>query len=310
MASWNKPGNPGIGPGQSVAGQAIPPVYPPLAEDPLSGTGESSIGVSGQSNNNIGVSGQCLGTVAGLVAADAIPPAADGVLGIGKNGVHGQTYSATDHGVFGENLSRGAAPTASAGSGVCGTSKAGFGVIASSGGSYGLYAVGARGAASFAGDITINGNIASVNTINVQTNVVLNGGDCAEHFDVADEISLEPGTVVVLDQDGAVRESRDAYDKKVAGVVSGAGDYRPAIVLDRRGSNGQRTLVALVGKVYCKVDASMAPIDVGDLLTASSTPGHAMKASDQGRVFGAVIGKALKPLQSGKGLIPILVALQ
>ena len=35
-----------------------------------------------------------------------------------------------------------------------------------------------------------------------------------------------------------------------------------------------------------------------------------MKATDQQRAFGAVLGKALRPLASGSGLIPILVALQ
>jgi hypothetical protein len=49
---------------------------------------------------------------------------------------------------------------------------------------------------------------------------------------------------------------------------------------------------------------------VGDLLTTSPTPGHAMAARDHGRAFGAVFGKALAPLQSGIGLLPVLVALQ
>jgi hypothetical protein len=35
-----------------------------------------------------------------------------------------------------------------------------------------------------------------------------------------------------------------------------------------------------------------------------------MKAVDPAKAFGSVIGKALRPLQSGRGLIPILVALQ
>ena len=65
-----------------------------------------------------------------------------------------------------------------------------------------------------------------------------------------------------------------------------------------------------MGKVYCKVDADYASIEVGDLLTTSSTPGHAMKADDPFKTFGAVIGKALRPLKAGRGLIPILVALQ
>jgi hypothetical protein len=58
------------------------------------------------------------------------------------------------------------------------------------------------------------------------------------------------------------------------------------------------------------VDAQYSSIDVGDLLTTSPTPGHAMKASDPLRAFGAVIGKALRPLGSGRGLIPILIALR
>jgi len=62
--------------------------------------------------------------------------------------------------------------------------------------------------------------------------------------------------------------------------------------------------------VFCKVDASYSPIDRGDLLTTSETPGHAMKAADPRLAFGAILGKALRPLVAGRGLIPVLVALQ
>jgi hypothetical protein len=68
--------------------------------------------------------------------------------------------------------------------------------------------------------------------------------------------------------------------------------------------------VALVGKVYCRVDADLAPIRPGDLLTTSATPGHARRASDRERAFGAVLGKALGGLAAGRGLVPILVTLQ
>jgi hypothetical protein len=68
--------------------------------------------------------------------------------------------------------------------------------------------------------------------------------------------------------------------------------------------------LALIGRVCCKVDADYCPIEIGDLLTTSPTPGHAMKAADPLKAFGTVIGKALHPLESGHGLIPILVALQ
>jgi hypothetical protein len=35
-----------------------------------------------------------------------------------------------------------------------------------------------------------------------------------------------------------------------------------------------------------------------------------MKATDVSRAFGSVIGKAMRPLESGSGLVPVLVALQ
>jgi hypothetical protein len=92
--------------------------------------------------------------------------------------------------------------------------------------------------------------------------------------------------------------------------VSGGGEYRTAIVLDKRPSDTTRVPIALVGKVYCKVDAQYRAIEVGDLLTSSHTPGHAMRASEASRAFGAILGKALRPFAGGRGLIPILVALQ
>jgi hypothetical protein len=62
--------------------------------------------------------------------------------------------------------------------------------------------------------------------------------------------------------------------------------------------------------VWCLVDADRGAIKTGDLLTTSSTPGHAMKVADSTRAFGAVLGKALSELPSGRGLVQILVALQ
>lgn len=147
------------------------------------------------------------------------------------------------------------------------------------------------------GDITATGD------------VLLSGADCAEEFDIEGE-QPEPGTVVVIDEIGSLRESLLAYDRKVAGVVSGAGEYKHAILLDRRSESEGRVPVALVGKVYCKVDAQYSRIEVGDLLTTSPTPGHAMKAVDPLKSFGCVIGKALTTFEGGQGLIPVLIALQ
>jgi len=197
---------------------------------------------------------------------------------VAGNGVYG--WSQGNNGVLGISLS-------SAHAGVAGTNDVGVGV-------YG------RGnpAGFFDGNVTVTGDL------------TLTGADCAEEFDVSGATDIEPGTVMVLDQEGALQPSQQAYDKRVAGVISGAGNYKPGIVLDKQQSSGNRMPVALVGKVYCKVDAQYTSIEVGDLLTTSDTPGHAMKADDPLSAFGAVIGKALRPLETGQGMIPILIALQ
>lgn len=140
--------------------------------------------------------------------------------------------------------------------------------------------------------------------------VVLQNADCAEDFEVQENAGVEPGAVLTLSDDGPLILSSEAYDRKVAGVVSGAGGLRPGIVLGRTSPTHNRWPIALSGKVFCKVDANESPVAVGDLLTTSATPGHAMAARDHTRAFGAVIGKALAPLASGCGLLPVLVALQ
>jgi hypothetical protein len=141
--------------------------------------------------------------------------------------------------------------------------------------------------------------------------IILSNADCAEEFDISPDITnVEPGTVMVIDNDGKLRRSYKPYDKAVAGVISGAGDCKPGIVLGKKDSPDFRVPVALVGKVNCKVDAEYSTVEVGDLLTTSKTPGYAMKATNRSKAFGAIIGKALHVIKSGKGLIPILVALQ
>jgi hypothetical protein len=155
------------------------------------------------------------------------------------------------------------------------------------------------------------GDSQGVNTgLTVQGDIRLLGADCAEEFDVSSAEQIEPGTVMVIDEEGVLRESSRAYDKRVAGVVSGGGDYRAGLLLDRQESKANRMPVALVGKVACKVDARPSQIEVGDLLTTAPTPGHAMKANDASKAPGAVIGKALQRLAEGQGLIRVVVSLQ
>lgn len=152
-------------------------------------------------------------------------------------------------------------------------------------------------AAFFHGDVAVTGDISLVNA------------DCAEEFDIAAG-PVEPGTVMVIDNSAVLRTSDAPYDKRVAGVIAGAGQLKPGLVLDRQAEEPHRQAIALLGKTYCKVDAAFGAIAVGDLLTTSPTPGHAMRADDPARAFGATIGKALSPLAAGQGMIPILIALQ
>lgn len=139
--------------------------------------------------------------------------------------------------------------------------------------------------------------------------IVLRNADCAEEFCVAGFEQVEPGSVLVIASENELVPCSKPYDKRVAGIVSGAGNYKPGILLDKQHGAG-RLPVALMGKVYCKVEASENPVEVGDLLTTSHIPGYAMKAADPLLAIGAIIGKALKPLSSGSGLIPVLVSLQ
>jgi hypothetical protein len=182
--------------------------------------------------------------------------------------------------------------------GVYGSSVTNQGVFAESAQGVGILAKGGRLAGRFEGNVEVTGDIQLVNA------------DCAEEFDVVATELFEPGTVMVLGAGGALRSSHVPYDGAVVGIISGAVTFKPALVLDRQSSKPHREPIALLGKVFCKVDADFAAIAVGDLLTTSATPGHAMKATDPVKAFGAVLGKALAPLDRGRALIPILVTLQ
>lgn len=184
-----------------------------------------------------------------------------------------------------------------------GTNMSGVAGIHNSGGT-GVYGKSTNNAGFFDGNVVVNGQVT------VSQDIVFTGGDCAEQFDSMGGAVIEPGTLLILDPSGALKESEGAYDKKVVGVVAGAGHYRPAMVLDNAPSEKTRVVVSLMGKAFCKVDASYGAISVGDLLTSSPEPGHAMLADSPERSFGTVVGKALSPWPSGKGMIPILLALQ
>jgi hypothetical protein len=261
--------------------------------------------------------------------------AGSGLKGVGGNrGVEGE---GTFNGVYGWSAS---------GNGVAGSSNTGIGVKATSSGTGtdgpALYAqnTNAAGVAivstvsstdantvvinrgsgdlikGFSGSMGENMVFRVTNTGRTEVSVltITGGSDLSEQFDIkAGDLSLEPGMVVCIDPDdpGELVVASRAYDRTVAGVISGAGGVATGMTLGHRGTvaDGAHP-VALTGRVYVWVDASHGPVVPGDLLTTSPTPGHAMKVQDHGQAPGAVLGKAMSRLDSGRGLVLVLVSLQ
>ncbi len=164
--------------------------------------------------------------------------------------------------------------------------------------------------------LTLLGDYNGTGESRVIVNVVeiTGGSDLSENFDIAaGALAIEPGSVVAIDpaSPGNLRLSTEAYDRKVAGIVSGADGVKPGLLMGQKGSVADGDYpVALTGRVYCKVDASFGAIQPGDLLTTSPIPGHAMKVTDHGRAQGAILGKAMTALKAGQGTVLVLVSLQ
>ncbi len=157
--------------------------------------------------------------------------------------------------------------------------------------------------------LDVAGNINSSGTI-TGNNIVAKYQDVAEWVESSQELSA--GTLVVLDhtKSNQVIASSQAYDTRVAGVIS----ERPGIALGEAADN--KVLVGTTGRVRLAVDASRGPIQIGDLLVTSNIPGVAMKseAINIGGVQihrpGTLVGKALEPLAKGQGKILVLLSLQ
>ena len=145
----------------------------------------------------------------------------------------------------------------------------------------------------------------------VRALTIYGGADLAEPFAMS-HADVAPGTVVVIDTEnpGKLRRSAAAYDKKVAGIVSGANGIRPGISMIQEDALEAGENVALSGRVYVKANTSAGPIAPGDLLTTSDIPGEAMKAADHARAQGAILGKAMTGLLQGDGTVLVLVTLQ
>lgn len=250
------------------------------------GISGSGAGVAGRSTSNSGVYGE----------SSAVSLTAGGVYGIGTGsgsiGVIGQSNLGTAVGVFGTS-----------------TSSTGFGIYA-------------RNTSSGGRAIFAEGNVDVVGITKTNILQITGGSDLAEKFDVAIDVAKDgkisgndaprPGVVMAIDRlgSGKLVVSRTAYNRRVAGVISGANNLAAGLLLPNLSDAKNAHAIALSGRVWVYADATRNPIAPGDLLTTSATPGHAMKVTDHTKAQGAIIGKAMNGLKGGRGLILVLVSLQ
>lgn len=246
-------------------------------------------------------------------------------------GIYGQTSTPGSDAILGAQLA-----TTGFGGGVNGytaSESGGAGVdgeaTASSGSASGIYAstVSPNGIvallrAQTGGDLLM-GQIGSKSPVNVfrvdstgkgffDGGTQTGGADFAESVAIAGESSRhEPGDLLIVDTTAKrqLKLSSQPYSTLVAGIYS----TKPGVLatphsMDQPAAN--EIPLAIVGIVPCKVTAENGPIQPGDLLVSSSTRGRAMKGTDRSRMLGAVVGKALEPLNEGQGTIQVLVTLQ
>ena len=238
--------------------------------------------------------------------------------------------------IRGEHGANGIGVTGStdSGEGVVGSSRTGNGVRGVSVGVVGVYGESGSGVGVFGRSSGANG-FGGVFTNSAPGGIALNvqgrmrtgvieitgGADLAEHFDI-DSLgstgvttgpAITAGMVVSIDpaNPGKLALSTLPYDRRVVGIISGAGGVNPGMTMNEAVAIGAKSYpVALTGRVYCWVDATFNAIEPGDLLTTSATPGYAMKANDLHKAQGAIIGKAMTGLDGGKGLVLVVVTLQ
>lgn len=232
------------------------------------------------------------------------------VAGGSSTGVRGENLSTSGSGigVWGSQAGSGwgVYGTVVDGRGVYGrASGAGEGVYGYSVGGYGGYFdTGVAGGAA----LFVQGT-ASVGVITIR-----GGADLAEKFEFnCQTTEILPGMVVMIDDehDGGMELATGAYNKRVAGVISGAKELAAGMILGDFDGGKNPHAVALTGRVWTYVDASEKAVESGDLLTTSNTPGYAMPVVDSSRAHGATIGKAMTKLEMGqKGMVLVLVNLQ
>ncbi len=293
------------------------------------GSSDSSTGVRGTSNSGPGVVGRSTNGY----GVEGVSVSNDGVWAHSTDGYGLFAHSDNNHSIYVDGagnaglyiFSAGAsgvyvASAASAGVGVYSAGAAGMwvhsaaqdGILVETAGLDGVHVTGPVGGSYYGSGLQGNEDFAVLNTGEVRSKV----GFGAPTHGFAEIMAVEgiktdyePGDVLVAGGTGkgAVARSSMAYSRAVIGVYS----FSPAFVGGQPVPKDQQANgvpVTILGMVQCKVSAENGPIRPGDLLITSATPGHAMRADDPPR--GTTLGKALGILDSGTGLILVLVTLQ
>jgi hypothetical protein len=275
------------------------------------GSSDSSTGVRGTSNSGVGVKGES--TDGYGIFAHSDNNHSIYVDGAGNSGLY--ISSAGASGVYVLSAANAGIGVYSAGMmGMWVHSAAQDGILVDTAGWDGVHVSGPVGGAYYGSGKKGDEDFAVLNTGEVRSKVgfATPARDFAVMMDVAgDKASYEPGDVLVASSTavGVLERSVAPYSPAVVGVYSAT----PAFV-GGRSVTGDALAggvpVAILGVVSCKVSAENGPIRPGDLLVTSATPGYAMRADRDSAQLGTILGKALESLDSGTGLIQVLVTLQ
>jgi hypothetical protein len=282
------------------------------------GESENSGGVVGRSATGYGVEGVSTSGSAGIWAhstsgygllANSSDNDSIRVTGAGKNGV--RVDSSGDHGVYVASAGwSGVAVWSANVAGVWVNSAGQDGILVSTAGWDGVHVVGPVGGVYYGSGKKGDEDFAVLNTGEVRSKVgfASPANDFAVMMNVLGAKSdYEPGDVLVIrgEQGLLAGLGASSYATTVIGVYTAAPGFLGGQAVT---SQADGIPVAVMGIVSVKVSAENGPIHPGDLLVTSSTPGYAMRGDNPPP--GTILGKALGSLDSGSGVVLVLITLQ
>ena len=162
--------------------------------------------------------------------------------------------------------------------------------------------------------ITVNSNSTAIAIINGGTDGVGNIGavgatfntvfakaTTAQYADLAECYSADAnyasGTVVMFGGSAEVTQCNQPACPKIAGVIS----TTPAYLMNSAQTGTHIAIVALVGRVLCRVQG---PVEAGDMMVSA---GNGCARAEANPAMGTVIGKAVQTHAGGFGTIEIVV---